>query len=64
MVPLKMGILDLADELLRIILEYVASEVEEEKYNRFLLWFGHKKVLLTALVSLFFVVGSIFVVFS
>lgn len=39
-------------------------EVEEEKYNRFLLWFGHKKVLLTALVSLFFVVGSIFVVFS
>ncbi|KAI5375629.1 hypothetical protein J4E82_005580 [Alternaria postmessia] len=29
MVPLKMGILDLADELLRIILEYVASEPEK-----------------------------------
>jgi vancomycin resistance protein YoaR len=39
-------------------------EVEEEKHSRFLLWLGHKKVLITALISLFFIVGSIFVVFS
>jgi vancomycin resistance protein YoaR len=47
-----------------VLFQPQVPEVEEEKHNRFLLWFGHKKVLLTALISLFFIVASVFVVFS
>ncbi|WP_169818312.1 VanW family protein [Shimazuella kribbensis] len=40
------------------------EEMEDEKHHLFLLWLGDKKVLLTTLMSMFFLVGSIFVLFS
>jgi vancomycin resistance protein YoaR len=39
-------------------------EYEEEKHSKFLLWFGQKKVLLSALITLLCFVGSFFVFFS
>jgi vancomycin resistance protein YoaR len=52
------------DEQQLVLFRPQVMEMEEEKHHRFLLWLGDKKVLITALISMFFMVGSIFVLFS
>jgi vancomycin resistance protein YoaR len=55
---------DNSQEQQLILFQPLLPEIEEEKHNRFLLWFGQKKVLLTALISMFFFVGSFFILVS
>lgn len=48
----------------QLILFHPQMVEEEEKHNRILLWFAHKRFIITTLISLFLVVGSFFVLYS